>query len=166
MLPKTSLIIMFVCLPYLGILGSTIINSKRMKQIKVTVQENNEAFTARTMDELRALLKTGKHRVPTSKDDTNSEVLNDFLALLNQNNKMLEVIGEKVEKVSRDGIFASSPKDNVISLINGEEIPNYPNSLSFVEQDSHMKDVVWWTKASLIASVTTTAFIIFHMLSK
>ncbi|CAB3984694.1 Hypothetical predicted protein [Paramuricea clavata] len=123
-------IIASACGAVLGILGSTIINMKRMKQIRLTVQENNEEFIAKTMEELGTLFKPGQHEITTSGvGQAHSQLSNDFLALLNENTKMLGAIDAKVE-------------------------------------NRHIRDLAWWSKASLIASVTSSACLIFYMLSK
>jgi hypothetical protein len=103
---------------------------KRMKQIRLTVQENNEEFIAKTMQELGTLFKPGQHEITTSGvAQADSQLSNDFLALLNENTKMLGAIDAKVE-------------------------------------NRHIRDLAWWSKASLIASVTSSACLMFYMLFK
>ena len=136
-----------------GILGSTIINMKRMKQIRLTVKENNEAFIAKTMEELRASSSTNRNQRS-----------NDFLAMLNDNSKMLEAIDAKVEKFSSEEIFASKVKELVVSCNENNKMPNLEDPSS--ELHRCVNDLTWWTKASLVVTVASSACMMLYIFSK
>lgn len=127
---------------------------KRMTQIRLTVKENNEAFIAKTMEELRAT-----SGVATNHD----QISNDFLAMLNENSKMLEAIDAKVEKFSSEEIVASKVKELVVSCYENKKMPNSEDPSS--ELHRCVNDLTWWTKASLIASAASSACML-YVLSK
>ena len=139
----------------LGIVGSTAINMKRMKQIRSTVQENNDAFIAKTIEELRTLVKP--EQIPIT-DPTRKT--NNFLALLNENTRMLNVIDSKIEKFSNEEPLVSRNhlEDKLESNLN--------NSSSFAKLDKRIQDLAWWSKAGLFATVVSSACVMVYILSK
>jgi hypothetical protein len=127
-----------------------------MKQIRLTVQENNDAFIAKTMAELRTLVKSEEITI-TDKAKTS----NDFLALLNENTRMLNVIDSKVGKFSNEELVVSRDLSH-----DDENLSNLENSFSLVELDRRIHDLTWWSKAGLFATVASSACFVIYMLAK
>ena len=129
---------------------------RRMKQIRLTVQENNDAFIAKTMAELRTLVKSEEITI-TDKAKTS----NDFLALLNENTRMLNVIDSKVGKFSNEELVVSRDLSH-----DDENLSNLENSFSLVELDRRIQDLTWWSKAGLFATVASSTCFVIYMLAK
>jgi hypothetical protein len=127
-----------------------------MKQIRLTVQENNDAFIAKTMAELRTLVKSEEITI-TDKAKTS----NDFLALLNENTRMLNVIDSKVGKFSNEELVVSRDLSH-----DDENLSNLENSFSLVELDRRIQDLTWWSKAGLFATVASSTCFVIYMLAK
>ena len=131
------------------------INIKRMKQIRLTVKENNEEFIAKTMGELRA----------TSSGAANQDQIpNDFLAMLKENSKKLEAIDEKVEKFTSEEVLASKVKELVVSCYENKMPLNLEDPSSQLQKC--LNDLTWWTKASFVGTVITSACTMLYVISK
>ncbi|XP_028393163.1 uncharacterized protein LOC114517576 [Dendronephthya gigantea] len=144
----------------LGILGSTIINLKRMKQIKSTVQENNEVFLRKAMEEIRILLMPEQHQTTTT-EATQDQRPNEFFALLNENRKVLGAIDAKVDKFFDKETLVSGIQER-----NDENISNSENSLNSAGLSRGMEDVIWWSQANVIATVASSVCLMIYLLSK
>ncbi len=136
---------------------------KRMKQVRSTVQENNEAFIAKTMEEFRTLVKPEQKTISEMTTDQ-TKASNEFLALLNENTRMLNAIDSKVAKFSNEKVQELLVPRNLDDK--GDDRLNLKNSSSFVELEKRLQDLTWWSKASLIATATSTACFMFYVLSK
>ena len=130
---------------------------KRMKQIRVTVEENNNAFISKTIEELRPLFQHEQQGMSSSEIPTN-QTTNDFLELLHENNKRLSAIDEKLEKFSDEENFASKVQEPVVS--------RHDSQKSNVGIDRRLEELTWWSKASFIATMFGSACLIIYTLMK
>lgn len=136
---------------------------RRMKQIKSTVEENNEAFIARIMEEMRSAFKAEQQGITNSGFVKHqSQNSNDFLAKLMENRNILSEIDAKVEKISNAEELASKVQNLVLS----RSVGGVDNSEKFLKLDRHIQDLTWWSKASLIVSITSSACLMFYVFSR
>ena len=133
---------------------------KRMKQIKSTVQENNEVFLGKTMEEIRVLLKP-EQRETTASEATKDQLPRELFPLINENKEMLQAIDAKVEKSFNKETLA--PR---IQECSDENLSNSESSLNTAGLGRRMEDVIWWSQASVIATLTTSACLMIYLLSK
>ena len=133
---------------------------KRMNQIRLTIHENNNAFITKTMEELQRLVK---HEQLTTSSETpdNPNVSDKFLELLNENSKKLHEIDSKVKTFPNEETIASKVEELLIY-----NKSNFENPSSHFGIDRRLDHLTLWSKASFIATVISSACLMFYVFSK
>lgn len=152
------------CGAVLGILGSTVLNIRRMKEIKLTVQENNQTSMAKIVDELKRVLQFEQLGL-TSTDDTRTDGLQS-----RESRKTLSEILAKLEELSERDLDRAGSVKNLASDIQQlkhdlsskwnlerEPLSNSENSSAFLALERNLRDVSWWTKVSVAASLSSVS---------
>ena len=124
-----------------GILGSTIINIRRMKQIKITVEENNQAFMTNTMEELKTIFQSDDGR--TSRGNSTKPEKMSNLDL----NSMKQILATEIRELKQE---LSEKRHLEVG-----QCSNLQDSSTFLDFERSLHDVSWWTKASVAASLAS-----------
>lgn len=135
-----------------------------MKEIKLTVQENNQTSMAKIVDELKRVLQFEQLGL-TSTDDTRTDGLQS-----RESRKTLSEILAKLEELSERDLDRAGSVKNLASEIQQlkhdlsskwnlerEPLSNSENSSAFLALERNLRDVSWWTKVSVAASLSSVS---------
>lgn len=139
-----------------------------MKQIKLTVQENNQAFMAKTMEELKIILQSENIELMSTGDSSlRSSSTDSNMHISKEDNKILTEVCAKLEKFSESDLQSVKSLSSAVKELK-QEISKKPisepehvsyreNSSYFRDFEQQFRDVSWWSKASMVASVTSVS---------